>query len=449
MNVCSAGVEVPRNPIFRRHRQTSLSWGRQTSTPDHYLPQLVDHFDPIGNQTFQQRFWMNDTFSDGNTLLFAFGGEAPLQEFYGVSNNILADLAQEHSALLIYLEHRYYGQSLPLNSSSTNSLKYLSTAQALADAAYFYDWATANLPLNGSNLKMVTFGCSYSGMLSAFFRTRYPQLAQGAVAGSAPVEAILDFPQYDETVKDVLGSNCSSIVEAAFNNITSLWSSSSGKKAIQQAFNVCQDISSFELADVTSAISGFIQGAVQGNNPDAHFPVTTLCDMLEKEKDASGNLNALAVYIHNMTGSECLDIDAVKQLKQVGADRSWTFQTCTEYGFFQTDETSKIFGNTIGLDYYLNLCKAAFEQSLMPATNFTNINFGGLHQSGSNILFTNGLQDPWGANLGINKPLGNNLNVTLYTGAHCAPFHPPTDQDPENLKQSREIIKSFVSNILK
>ena len=47
---------------------------------------------------------------------------------------------------------------------------------------------------------MVTFGCSYSGMLSAFFRTRYPQLAQGAVAGSAPVEAILDFPQYDETV---------------------------------------------------------------------------------------------------------------------------------------------------------------------------------------------------------------------------------------------------------
>ena len=49
-------------------------------------------------------------------------------------------------------------------------------------------------------------------------------------------------------MKDVLGSNCSSIVEAAFNNITSLWSSSSGKKAIQQAFNVCQDISSFELA---------------------------------------------------------------------------------------------------------------------------------------------------------------------------------------------------------
>ena len=88
---------------------------------------------------------------------------------------------------------------------------------------------------------------------------------------------------------------------------------------------VCQ----LNVADVTSAISGFIQGAVQGNNPDAHFPVTTLCDMLEKEKDASGNLNALAVYIHNMTGSECLDIDAVKQLKQVGADRSWTFQTCT------------------------------------------------------------------------------------------------------------------------
>jgi hypothetical protein len=50
-------------------------------------------------------------------------------------------MAQAHSAKLISLEHRYYGESQPFTNDeggwSTENLKWLNTSQALADTSLF------------------------------------------------------------------------------------------------------------------------------------------------------------------------------------------------------------------------------------------------------------------------------------------------------------------------
>lgn len=193
---------------------------------DYWFTQRLDHFNPsAATQTFPQRYWMNDTFADGNSMLLAFAGEAPLQDFYGISGNILADIAKENKMLFIYIEHRFYGDSVPNNDSSVGNLAYLTTSQALEDYAYFIQWATSGGLKLKPNAKIITFGCSYSGMLSAFFRQKYNWLTAGAIAGSAPVLAQLNFEGYDNTVKSVLASQpgCDTIVSKAFESISLIY----------------------------------------------------------------------------------------------------------------------------------------------------------------------------------------------------------------------------------
>uniref|UniRef100_A0A915DQR4 Uncharacterized protein n=1 Tax=Ditylenchus dipsaci TaxID=166011 RepID=A0A915DQR4_9BILA len=63
------------------------------------------------------------------------------------------------------LEHRYYGDSLPFDSFTTENLKYLTSQQALADLSVFIQ--TINEKRNFVNSKWIVFGGSYPGMLAA------------------------------------------------------------------------------------------------------------------------------------------------------------------------------------------------------------------------------------------------------------------------------------------
>jgi pimeloyl-ACP methyl ester carboxylesterase len=65
------------------------------------------------------------------------------------------------------------------------NIDYLSSQQALADYAYLIKYL--KLSYDAENSAVIAFGGSYGGMLAAWFRMKYPNVVDGALAASAPI----------------------------------------------------------------------------------------------------------------------------------------------------------------------------------------------------------------------------------------------------------------------
>jgi lysosomal Pro-X carboxypeptidase len=80
---------------------------------------------------------------------------------------------------------------------------YLSSEQALADyVALITDLKTK---LSAESAPVVVFGGSYGGMLATWFRLKYPYIATGAIASSAPI--LMSDPSLGYAYNDVIAED--------------------------------------------------------------------------------------------------------------------------------------------------------------------------------------------------------------------------------------------------
>jgi hypothetical protein len=131
---------------------------------------------------------------------------------------------------------------------------------------------------------------------------------------------------------------------------------------------------------------------------------------------------------------------------------SWWWQSCTEFGYFATTHGSKstIFFPDMNIGVINSWCSKMFDlDGLTPNVNWTNTNYGGLREGGSNILFSNGVRDPWHT-LSINQSpsVERNVVAVTYDAAHCAPMDAPDPLDPPSLTQARLAISSWIRELL-
>lgn len=100
------------NPFLRFQPKTSLPSSRVTVL--NTVTQRVDNFDTQNEDTFEQRFLMNgEYFQPGGPLIVFLGG------FYRIDADRLDNsaplyVASELNGYAFYLEHRYYGESIPV-----------------------------------------------------------------------------------------------------------------------------------------------------------------------------------------------------------------------------------------------------------------------------------------------------------------------------------------------
>ncbi|XP_053329902.1 thymus-specific serine protease [Spea bombifrons] len=471
-----------RNKIHRlRETETFRSFytrvgfpkGALSYTPpaEGYITQPLDHFNRRNNATYRQRYWINEEFwqrPDGPVFLY-IGGESSLSEFSVLSGQHV-ELAQKHRALLVSLEHRYYGTSINRDGLALEAITFLSSQQALADLAAFHLFISQKFSLSRRN-PWICFGGSYPGSLSAWFRLKFPHLVFAAVASSAPVRAELDFTDYNKVVAQSLSdaviggsAKCLDAVTRAFRAVDALLQAGNGTQ-LEKDFSSCAALQGpDDYAQFVSNLADIFMGAVQYNREIQSNNVQQLCRIMSAEGTASvyeALRKVNQVYMDSM-GLSCVDNSyesAVKDLSStevnpVGVgERQWYYQTCTEFGYYQTCEGSSCpFSPLITLQSQLDLCSRVFRipvDSVEQSVRFTNEFYGADHPKSSRIIFVNGDIDPWHALSVLKNQSRSEIAIYINGTAHCANMSPSRPDDPPSLREAREEIAVHIADWLK
>jgi len=329
-----------------------------------WFQQRVDHFSsrlpPSNNLTFSQRYLVNSTYfrEDDGCIFFYVGNEGPVT-LYATHTGLMWENAERFGAMLVFAEHRYYGETWPLGTeeASLEHMEYLSSQQALADYATLLHALRAQRGIP-SRTPVISFGGSYGGVLSAMFRAAYPGSVDGAIASSAPLRAFPgQLPPWDSSLyysvitRDATSAGGSS--DACADNIRSLWPSffsdgktDAGRKLLSSSFSTCKPL---ETEDDVQALGFFIRGtwdeSAMGNYPypsnyltgDVYlpaFPLRKACEFLSAPLEPPQLYVALGKalgVVNNATPVPCYDIPANPfSHPEDPYDGIWDFQQCTE-----------------------------------------------------------------------------------------------------------------------
>ncbi|XP_040990966.1 lysosomal Pro-X carboxypeptidase-like [Juglans microcarpa x Juglans regia] len=431
-----------------------------------YYNQTLDHFNymPESYSTFQQRYVINSKYWGGANrsapILAYLVAEAPLDSTYLKAIGFLTDNAAEFKALLLYIEHRYYGESIPFGSRTeafrnASTLGYFNSAQALAD----YAEIILNLKeqLQAQYSPVIVIGGSYGGMLASWFRLKYPHIAIGALASSAPILYFDDItPQdgfFSVVTKDFreASETCYQTIKDSWSIIDEVATKPDGLSVLSKTFKTCDPLSS--SSGLKSNLVSMYAHAAQYNHPP-NYPVTTICGGIDGAPPEIDILDKVFAGVVAYSGNRTCYVNAPQNISETTL--GWRWQTCTEMviPIGITNINTMFQPRPFILSNFTEGCRSIY--GLPPRPHWVTTYYGGhdikviLQRFGSNIIFSNGLKDPYSSG-GVLVNISNSI-VAIHTvnGSHCLDMHPANQTDPEWLITQRKaevnIIKGWITN---
>ncbi|KAJ3679173.1 hypothetical protein LUZ60_017184 [Juncus effusus] len=440
----------------------------------HYFPQELDHFtfQPKSFNTFHQKYLVNSTYwdkgPDHHGPIFVYTGNEGNIEWFATNTGFMFDIAPKFGALLVFIEHRFYGESVPFGNDSYKSaetLGYLTSTQALADYAILIRSLKQNLSAETS--PVVVFGGSYGGMLAAWFRLKYPHITIGALSSSAPILQFDDISPwtgfYDAVSQDFKDEslNCFEVIKGSWDEIITRGSTKEGLLELSKTFRACKTVQSAgSFRDwIWSAYtySAMVDYPTAANflMPLPAFPVKQMCKKIDgfaKGADKIDMVLAAANVYYNYTGDQkCFEIEH-------GSDphglNGWNWQACTEMVMPMSISNESMFPPyNFTYEDFISSCNSTY--GVNPRPHWITTEYGGyrieqvLKRYGSNIIFSNGMKDPWSRG-GVLKNISSSI-IALVTeqGAHHLDLRFATKDDPDWLVQQRnqeiEIIQGWIN----
>ncbi|CAN0838474.1 Lysosomal Pro-X carboxypeptidase [Linum grandiflorum] len=435
----------------------------------HYFPQVLDHFTylPKGYKVFYQKYLLNSSFWHRGAPIFVYTGNEGDIEWFASNTGFLMDIAPNFHALLVFIEHRFYGESMPFGNASYKSaetLGYLNSQQALADYAVLIRSLKQNFSSEAS--PVVVFGGSYGGMLAAWFRLKYPHIAMAALASSAPILQFDDITPwssfYNAVSQDFKDAslNCFEIIKGSWDELIAVSAQKEGLAEISRTFRACKNVESVD--SVWDWLwSAYVYTAMVNYPTEANFmmplpayPVEKMCKIIDGFPAETSNLTrvfaAASLYYNYSQAHKCFELEHASDSHGL---HGWDWQACTEMVMPMTRTEESMFPPS-GFDYkqFAQDCKSQF--GVMPRPHWITTEFGGkkielvLKRHGSNIIFSNGMQDPWSRGSVLKNISSTIIALVTQKGAHHVDFRSATRGDPDWLVQLRNqevgILKKWI-----
>lgn len=381
--------------------------------------QKLNHFDAGDSRTFQQRYWVNSTYaSDYDApVIYYICGESRCSAGGGFA----IQLAKELHAYAITLEHRYYGDSIPVPSYSAANLRYLSTDQAIADLDAFQSHVKNEKKLTGA---WIAVGGSYAGSLAAYYRLAHPGKIAGSLASSGPVQAKAEFEEYDYQIATIVPRTCLDAIQKVTAEVESDLRTESGRAAVKALFgsSIVRDDVDFLYIVADMAALAIQYGARE-----------EFCSTIQRGTNAKRAYATIGLKLFADFGMATVEDTAQGNMSENPEDyrkngmRQWLYQSCTEYGYWQVahrDSRTSSRSRRIDLGFHNNLCTRMFGINGTVDTRHINENYYRPIVRGkiSRTFFTNGTEDPW-QHLSISPARRNvpsSADAMLIQGAaHC------------------------------
>eukprot|EP01084_Bolivina_argentea_P039889 73704_1 len=441
----------------------------------YWYTQRLDHFDPQNNVTFSQRYLVYDgAFNKSKNVIFFYAGnEGPIDAFYN-NTGFMFDIAPDFGALVIFCEHRYYGETHPFgNDFSASAMKYLTMENAVADYAQFMTDMKTKFKLQ--NAKVIVFGGSYGGILAALCRIHYPAIFDMALAASAPIPQTLNSVNgtifFRLVTNDYynVNSQCPDIVRQGYAQMINL-AANNKYDEISNTFSLCSPIKN--QADLLYleewARNGLLTMAMVDYPYAADFlgklpayPVNASCKlMLENKANPMKALAAGAGLYYNASYDNtltCFNITAefIECADQTGCGlgtdaTAWDYQMCTEivYSMVTNNITDMFPPFHWDIHNLTKYCNQVY--GVTPEPDQMQVWFPlDVGDATSRIIFSNGLLDPWHGG-GYLTPPGPELpTVIIPSGAHHLDLRGKNPNDPPDVTDARQKEVQILQNWLK
>ena len=436
---------LSRQSFVKRDTDPSLLY------PTHNLSVPIDHFHndtkyvPHSDGMFDLRYWFDAShYTSGGPVIILAGGETDGEDRLPyLQDGILAQLAQATNGVGVVLEHRYYGNSFPTPDLSTENLRFLTTEQALADTAYFAQNIVfpglEDDSLTAGTTPYIVYGGSYAGGFAAFLRTLYPGIFWGAISSSGVTEAVYNFWQYYEPIRQFGPPECISVIQIVTDVVDTVLLNKTGSVAdLKAVFGMSNITYNDDFASVLSypleywqdrnwdpAVNSpeFMDFCNKVTNTSLIYPSTSSRKSsvqsllaLAGYKNASSSLvTSMLNYIGSIDatwvtpcikGGETLDEcfsthnqssytpDSLSQTW-----RSWPYQYCTQWGYLVggsgvPKNQLPLVSRTITPEYNSIICRDAFNITTPPDTEAIN-KYGGFDIKYPRLALIGGQADPW------------------------------------------------------